>query len=100
MLDDASAFCDEQVVVDKGSTDNTDEVATAHGVVVQSFEWIDDFSAARNFPLTNVTASGSCGWTLMNQNLRWPKQGSMRSGRTSRITMGPLRERVTGIEPA
>jgi glycosyltransferase involved in cell wall biosynthesis len=49
VLDDASEFCDELVVVDTGSTDATREVAKAHGAQVHSFEWIDDFSAARNF---------------------------------------------------
>jgi glycosyltransferase involved in cell wall biosynthesis len=49
VLDDASSFCDERVVVDTGSKDGTIEIARAHGATVHSFEWIDDFSAARNF---------------------------------------------------
>jgi glycosyltransferase involved in cell wall biosynthesis len=49
VLDDASAFCDELVVVDTGSTDDTVDIAKARGATVHHFEWIDDFSAARNF---------------------------------------------------
>jgi glycosyltransferase involved in cell wall biosynthesis len=49
VLDDASVFCDELVVVDTGSKDATKTVASAHGARVVEFEWIDDFAAARNF---------------------------------------------------
>ena len=48
VLDDAAVFCDELVVVDTGSEDATKTVATEHGASVFDFEWIDDFSAARN----------------------------------------------------
>src|SRR5262249_37734632 len=36
------------VVVDTGSTDGTREVAVRYGAEVFSFDWCDDFSAARN----------------------------------------------------
>ena len=48
VLDDAAVFCDELVVVDTGSVDATKKVAAEHGASVYDFEWIDDFSAARN----------------------------------------------------
>ncbi len=35
-------------VVDTGSTDRTVEIAEAHGCVVSTFPWSDDFGAARN----------------------------------------------------
>ena len=41
----------EIVVVDTGSTDRTVEIAKKHTDKVYSFEWIDDFSAARNYGL-------------------------------------------------
>lgn len=48
VLDDVAQFCDEVVVVDTGSRDKTKEVAADHGARVFDFEWVDDFSAARN----------------------------------------------------
>jgi len=55
VLEDASTFCDEMVVVDTGSTDTTREIAAAHGAVVSSFAWEDDFSAARNAAFERCT---------------------------------------------
>ena len=41
----------EQVVIDTGSTDRTVEIAEKLGAKVFHFDWIDDFSAARNFAI-------------------------------------------------
>lgn len=49
VLEDAGPICDEMVVVDTGSTDATIEAATRAGARVETFDWIDDFAAARNF---------------------------------------------------
>ncbi len=43
----------EQIVVDTGSTDRTVEIAESMGAKVLHFDWIDDFSAAKNFALDN-----------------------------------------------
>ena len=48
ILRDAAQFCDELIVVDTGSTDNTAELAAGAGARVAHFEWVDDFAAARN----------------------------------------------------
>lgn len=42
---------DEQIVVDTGSTDRTVEISKELGAKIFHFDWIDDFSAARNFAL-------------------------------------------------
>ncbi|MCL2663677.1 MAG: glycosyltransferase family 2 protein [Oscillospiraceae bacterium] len=41
----------EQIVVDTGSTDRTVELAEKMGAKVYHFEWINDFSAAKNFAM-------------------------------------------------
>ncbi len=41
----------EQIVVDTGSTDATVEIAESMGAKVFHFEWIDDFSAAKNYAI-------------------------------------------------
>lgn len=47
---------DQIVVVDTGSTDNTILIARQYGAEVYNFEWIDDFSAARNFGFLKCTS--------------------------------------------
>ncbi|MDR2599304.1 MAG: glycosyltransferase family 2 protein, partial [Oscillospiraceae bacterium] len=45
----------EQIVVDTGSTDRTVEIAKKMGAKVYHFEWINDFSAAKNFAIEQAT---------------------------------------------
>lgn len=45
----------EIIVVDTGSTDRTKEIASQYADRVYDFEWIDDFSAARNFSLKKAS---------------------------------------------
>lgn len=49
-------LCDEIVVVDTGSTDESVAVARDHGALVLYRAWDGDFSAARNLGLDNITA--------------------------------------------
>jgi tetratricopeptide (TPR) repeat protein len=51
---------DELVLVDTGSTDKTVDIARAHGAVIGHFDWVDDFSAARNAALDLATGD----WVL------------------------------------
>lgn len=51
---------DQIVVVDTGSTDGTIQIANEFNAEVYHFEWINDFSAARNFALRKST----CDWIL------------------------------------
>ena len=45
----------EQIVVDTGSTDKTVEIAEKMGAKVFHFEWIKDFSAAKNYAIEQAT---------------------------------------------
>jgi glycosyltransferase involved in cell wall biosynthesis len=57
----ASKVCDELIVVDTGSEDNTRAIAQQNNAKVFDFEWSDDFSAARNYALLQST----CDWCLI-----------------------------------
>jgi glycosyltransferase involved in cell wall biosynthesis len=48
---DSLQFCDERIVIDSGSTDNTVEIARARGATVVYHEWIG-FGPQKNFGLT------------------------------------------------
>lgn len=51
----AKPICDEMVVVDTGSTDDTVAKAEAMGARVAHFTWVDDFAAARNYSFSLCT---------------------------------------------
>ncbi len=46
---------DEIIIVDTGSIDNTKQIAQKYTDKIYDFQWIDDFSAARNFSYANAT---------------------------------------------
>ena len=47
----------EQIVVDTGSTDRTIEIAERMGAKVFNFQWIDDFSAAKNYAIEQASGN-------------------------------------------
>lgn len=47
---------DEIIIVDTGSTDSTVNIAEKYNAKIFSFEWVDDFSIARNFSLEQATS--------------------------------------------
>lgn len=51
-LESVKDIADEIVIVDTGSTDKTLEIAEKFNANIFHFDWIDDFSAARNFALS------------------------------------------------
>ena len=56
-LESVKDVVDEIVIVDTGSTDNTLKIAEEFGAKIYHFEWIKDFSAARNFALSKSTGN-------------------------------------------
>lgn len=48
LLKGVSSVCEQVVVIDTGSTDNTSEIATGWGADVAFFPWNDSFADARN----------------------------------------------------
>jgi glycosyltransferase involved in cell wall biosynthesis len=54
-LNSVKDLVDEIVIVDTGSTDSTKEIAANYTDRIFHFEWIDDFSAARNYSFRHAT---------------------------------------------
>ena len=53
-LQEMSLLADEMIVVDTGSTDSTVNMAKKAGAKVFNFEWINDFSAAKNYAIEKI----------------------------------------------
>lgn len=54
-LNSVQALCTEMIVVDTGSWDRSPALARSLGAKVYSFDWCDDFAAARNFALAQLS---------------------------------------------
>jgi len=56
-LESVKGVVDEIILVDTGSTDGTLQIAREYGPKIFYFEWINDFSAARNYSLKQCTGN-------------------------------------------
>ncbi|MCR4925054.1 MAG: glycosyltransferase family 2 protein, partial [Clostridiales bacterium] len=54
-LDSLKTIADEIIIVDTGSTDRTKEIAKEYTDKIFDFEWVDDFSKARNFAFSKAS---------------------------------------------
>ncbi|MFZ2539591.1 MAG: glycosyltransferase [Oscillospiraceae bacterium] len=54
-LSSVKGIADEIIIVDTGSIDKTKDIAAQFTDQIYSFEWIDDFSAARNYSFSKAT---------------------------------------------
>lgn len=70
---------DEIVVVDTGSTDRTVEIAEKFGAKIGTFEWIDDFAAARNESLRLATGHWAL-WVDADEEVADYSWGAIREG--------------------
>jgi tetratricopeptide (TPR) repeat protein len=70
--------CDEVIVVDTGSTDDTMAIAKSLGARVSTFEWRDDFSAARNYALSLARGTW-CFWIDADERLDAGSYGAVLS---------------------
>lgn len=71
-LASARPHVDKMIVLDTGSVDATPEIAAAAGADVRPFNWIDDFSAARNAALAHSDAA----WNLVLDADEWVEGGA------------------------
>lgn len=91
-LHSARPWVDEMIVLDTGSHDDTPACARAAGARVHHFEWIDDFSAARNAALALTQAD----WRLVLDADEWLVAG----GAALRRLGSPAQRFVGQIEVA
>ena len=61
-LESVKGVVDEIILVDTGSTDSTVRIAQEYGAKIFNFEWINDFSAARNYSLDQCSGD----WILLS----------------------------------
>ena len=57
----AKSLVDEIIIADTGSSDRTKTIAKELGAAVGDFQWVDDFSAARNFALAHSDGDSGAG---------------------------------------
>lgn len=55
LLDSVEGCFDEIILVDTGSTDKTVEIAKERGCQVHLFDWVNDFSKARNYAFSKCS---------------------------------------------
>ncbi len=77
-LESLAGLVDRVEVLDTGSTDRTMEIARAHGAIVTTAEWRDDFAWARNRCLENCRDSAFVLWIDADERVRCPNPDLLR----------------------
>lgn len=71
-LDSVKNFDCEIIIIDTGSSDRTKEIAYEYTSKVYDFQWINDFSAARNFSISKA----SYDWVLVLDCDEWVQESA------------------------
>ncbi len=73
-LEKAAGLADKIFITDTGSQDQTREIAASFGAILSDFAWVQDFSAARNYALSQ----SDCDWNLVLDADEYLLQGTRR----------------------
>ena len=60
-LKQVKGLVDKIYITDTGSTDKTKDIAASFGAILSDYTWNQDFSAARNYALSQ----SDCDWNLV-----------------------------------
>lgn len=99
-LQEMSLLADEMIVVDTGSTDSTVNMAKKAGAKVFNFEWINDFSAAKNYAIEKATGD----WILFLDADEYFTEATRKNVRPlletnyKKDNVGSIRCRLTNID--
>ncbi|MGN1077512.1 MAG: glycosyltransferase [Candidatus Gallimonas sp.] len=86
-LESVSAYVDEIVIADTGSTDKTKKIARSYGARVFGFAWREDFAAARNFAFSK--AEGDYLMWLDADDYISPENGNRLAALKERLALEP-----------
>jgi hypothetical protein len=88
-LASVAGLADEVLVTDTGSSDETVPLAQKHGAKVVPFEWTEDFSAGRNFALSQATGEWIL-WLNPDEELISTSQAAVRDFMSRNQSFGAL----------
>lgn len=75
-------YVDEMIILDTGSTDNTLDIARNYNTQIYQFDWINDFSAARNASIQYAKGDWIL-WLDADERLIEPKYAQLRKKLTT-----------------
>ena len=76
-LSRAKKLADKIYITDTGSTDDTVKIAEEFGACISTYEWKNDFAAARNYALEQ----SDCDWNLILDADEYLVSGNKKIGR-------------------
>ncbi|OBZ13069.1 glycosyltransferase family 2 protein [Bacillus sp. FJAT-26390] len=89
-LDSVKELVDEIIIVDTGSTDRTRDIAANYTNRIFHFEWIDDFSAARNYSFEHAESD----YILWLDADDWVQEKDLEAFKTLKQSLDPAVDAV------